>query len=298
MKERLLIQPKPNVVKVELTEGCNLSCKFCAIKSIRDKQKDYKFISIKTARLIAEGIADIWEPIRVEFAMHGEPLLNPNIIKILRLYREILPKSSFTLTSNATQIANKKISIYDVLQYVNVLALDDYNTGIVKKIISDLTKKIRIYIYPEINIYSKHKSNKHYLVVLNNIGQKNIGQRKLHNTAGNSGKLDFSKINQRCYRPFRELSFKYNGNAILCCLDWKQKFIIDNIYRNSITNIWQNVNLQSARKVLYYFGRKFSICYGCNAFSAKNGLLPDKLGKLAMPIPKIKDIRNLEKFNR
>ena len=46
-------QESPFAVQIELTEGCNLFCKFCGIRGIRKKPNDFKFMSLEVSKNIA-----------------------------------------------------------------------------------------------------------------------------------------------------------------------------------------------------------------------------------------------------
>lgn len=297
-------QVAPTTIKIELTEGCNLFCKFCAIKSIRSKpMQDLKFIKALTVRNIASKItsANLDGKTRIELAMHGEPLLHPNLFGILNILRKYLPKTSIMITSNGGPIITKNSNVEKILKYVNCLALDWYDgikfvPTIIKKHIPDHTK---INYYPDINIYQRFKPKDHHLVILGAINKYKLGTRTLHNTAGNSGRLDFSKSKQRCARPFRELTFTYDGSVNICCNDWSGSFKIGSIHKvKSLDGLWNHKDLISARKILFHEGRTFSICKGCNARSSKNGLLPDLNAKFTMEKPNKKDYDNVYKYKR
>ena len=53
MKEK---QEPPFAIQVELTEGCNLFCKFCGIRGIRKKPNECKFMSLECSKNIAKQI--------------------------------------------------------------------------------------------------------------------------------------------------------------------------------------------------------------------------------------------------
>lgn len=187
------------------------------------------------------------------------------------------------------------------MKYLNCLALDWYDgikfvPTIIKKYIPD---HIKINYYPDINIYQRFKSKEHHVVILGAINRYKLGTRTVHNTAGFSAPLDFSKKSQRCVRPFRELVFNYRGEMLLCCLDWKRSFVLGSIHTaSSIDELWNHEDIISARKILYHSGRKFSICYGCNAPSSKNGLLPDIAAKHTMRKPNKRDIERVNRHKR
>ena len=300
MKPILKKQTKPFTIKIELTEGCNLYCKFCAIRAIRKGPGNYKFMTLKTALLIAKSIKkNGWTNIRFEFAMHGEPLMNPNHNRILKIFRRILPKSSIMVTSNGGPLLKMaKKNFYSLMDIVNILALDDYeHSGFIKKL-KRKYKEFSFIDYPQMTPYKRYKPNEHYIIAMPDISKHKKKTRILHNTAGLSAPKDFSIIHTRCYRPFRECSFNYNGDLLLCCNDFKNDFKIGNIRDKDIQELWNNKKIQSARKILYHKGRFFSICYGCNAPSFKNGLLPDHMGKYTLEKVTSHDKENVGGFKK
>src|SRR5450631_2938097 len=94
-------QEAPFAAQIELSEGCQLYCDFCGLQGIRTiKEKNFKFMSASTAESIASQIELAgWNP-RIEFAMHGEPTMNPEYILIVNIFRQYLPKHHIMMTSN------------------------------------------------------------------------------------------------------------------------------------------------------------------------------------------------------
>ena len=105
-----MIVNKPWSVHVELSEGCNRRCKFCGIHSLyREGFIPYKFMSVETAKNIAKSLNTWLDKCRIEFAMQGEPLLNPNSTKIFNAFRTHFPKAQILLTSNIDMIRTPKV---------------------------------------------------------------------------------------------------------------------------------------------------------------------------------------------
>src|SRR4030066_89778 len=83
-------QEPPFCIQIELTEGCNLMCSFCGVHGIRQSAGMYKFMTIDIAIKIVSLLQSShgWNP-RIEFAMHGEPTLNPNFVEIIKLFNTL-----------------------------------------------------------------------------------------------------------------------------------------------------------------------------------------------------------------
>lgn len=99
---------RPWVIQPELVTGCSMKwgsgkgglCHFCGLNAIRSGPGDYQYMSIELATRIAEQIAAFCPKARVEFAMRGEPLIHPEAVQIIGMFRQFLPTTSLMLTTN------------------------------------------------------------------------------------------------------------------------------------------------------------------------------------------------------
>jgi radical SAM protein with 4Fe4S-binding SPASM domain len=293
------IQEPPNALQIELTEGCNLYCDFCGLQGIRThKVKNFKFMNFDTLNTLAKQIKEAkWNP-RVEFAMHGEPTMNENIIEFIRVFRILNPTLSIMITSNGGGLLrnpgpSKNIrALFDA--GLNILALDDYkNIGIIPRIRKSLEEQklegIEIYEYPENpsgNPHIRAKSGKRMVSFIEDISSSNKGTHAtLNNHAGSGSPPNESAKGKRCAKPFREISVRWDGSVAICCNDWRGYYKCGNINNTPIQEIWNGPEFGAARVSLYHGMRDFGPCNGCDARSYRVGLLPDKLGKESLPLP-------------
>lgn len=291
-------QEKPFSIQIELTEGCNRGCGFCGLRGMREKGKEpYYFMTKTTATRIADQIVEADWNSRLIFSMHGEPTLNKNCLNIIKMFRKRLPKAVISIMTNGYGLGNDTFSIDDFKQAgVNDLIIDMYTPGddghqILEAIDSDkLTlpegSKHEI-LGPGIPLYGS--SSKKFRVLFNLPIQLEEGaaiNRHLCNHCGAAAPLDMSYDGKRCARPFRELSFRYDGSVAICCNDFRGQYPIGNIMKMTIEEIWHNKRFKAARAMLYHGKRTFVPCYGCNALSHRVGLLPDHTGKESIDEPK------------
>jgi MoaA/NifB/PqqE/SkfB family radical SAM enzyme len=298
MKPILKKQLPPTHVKLEFTEGCNLYCDFCPIHSIRNGPGNLKFMNMTTLNVIIEQLSQTGWSNKIECTGHGEPLLNHNHLKYYRKLREAFPKAYIFTTSNGGPLLKNPTKMIDViLQYVNVLALDDYkHSGFVPKVLEKYKGKNRIFVYPEMPTYTKPNTKEHYVVVYPDISQVTINERCLSNTACNAGPPDYKYINKTCHRPFRELDIANDGTVIFCCYDWVHEHPIANIHDMDLEDIWQHRRFKAGRRILHHEGRKFGICYGCDNRLYRIGLLPDRMGKFTLAKPSKLDWRIIKRI--
>jgi radical SAM protein with 4Fe4S-binding SPASM domain len=289
-------QDPPFAVQVELTEGCNLYCDFCGLKGIRSKEnKNWKFMNVATAVELSKQIAVAGWNSRIEFAMHGEPSLNPNVVDIVHAFRQVLPKNQLMMTSNGGGFVGRagKQKLNDVFEFgLNVLALDNYESAnLVPKIISKIGENdiFDIYHYPQQKEASPHKRwprNTRALIIVKDISVAEEGTHAtLNNHCGCGAPVNSNGTGKRCAKPFREVSVRWNGKIAICCNDWRGHYKCGDILETSIDKIWQDKPFQVARKFLYHGMRTINPCEGCDATSYRVGLLPDKLGKETLPKP-------------
>lgn len=283
-------QSPPFAIQIELTEGCNLFCKFCGVKGIRKGPGEYRFLNLTKAAILALKIKESGWNSRIEFAMHGEPTLNPNFQKIIEIFREKLD-NQLMMTTNGTGLTKfSKTKIQNLMNYLTVLAIDDYDHNpFSKKIKKQIqNSSLDIHEYPKEKEYSPHaiykKSNP--IVFIQDISKATKGTHSiLNNHCGNaSPKLKYP-MKQRCAKPFRELSIRYDGNVAICCNDWVGLYKCGNIFNESAEQLWNNIFFNAARKMLYNSNRNFIPCKWCNAKSYRVGFLPDKMGKKTLPKP-------------
>ena len=295
-----MTQEAPFAVQVELTEGCNLRCSYCGLSGIREKGKlDLKFLSLAEADALAANIAAAgWNP-RVEFAMHGEPTLNPHHVAIFAAFRKHLPGAYLLIETNGGGIFPKKDRIahlLGMLEHLDCVGLDQYQgVPLIPAIWEDVAAQwdrfvdagVAVHEYPKDPDGNPHqRSRKKRLVRIAPIDTATKGTHAtLNNHTGAGAPLDFGKQGKRCAKPFREMSIRWDGSVALCCNDWRGKYKCGNALLDSVETIWNNAYFDAARRRLMQGDRSFGPCHGCNATSYRTGLLPDKKGKVAMPLP-------------
>lgn len=286
-------QNPPFSIQVEFTEGCNRGCSFCGLRGMRKKGTlPYYYMTRETATRIADEIARVGWNSRIIFSMHGEPTLNNNWLNIIKLFRKKLPNAILSMMSNGYAIANDS-DMGAILSKIsksglNDLIIDMYTPNDdghkIKDFCDDANLKYWI-LEKGVPLYSSSHSK--FRILFNPPIQTDEGaaiNRHLCNHCGAAAPLDFSYEGKRCARPFREMTFRYNGAVALCCNDFRGQYPIGNIMDSDIEEIWQDKKFQAAR-ILLYAGERgaFVPCRGCNALSHRVGLLPDLKGQQEMP---------------
>ena len=309
------VQDPPFTLKVELTQGCNLRCDFCAIAGIQEKQgRDYHFMTLETAERVASEVKRVGWNVRVEFTMHGEPSMNPNRNAIITTFRKHLPRTQLMMTSNGGGLLGGKEGIVGNLHALfeaglNVYAFDAYEAvNIHVKVEEAFQQYIKTggplpfgYArYPEdraFTPYQRFPKGTRIFIRLHDISKPQAGTHNhLSNHAGVIKPKNDTMDGRRCARPFRELPIRHDGRVAICCDDWRGKFKIGDVTKTPIDEVWQAPVLQSARRYLYRGMRSaLEPCRGCDSRSHRVGLLPDHMGHVELNEPNAYDVKNVAK---
>jgi radical SAM protein with 4Fe4S-binding SPASM domain len=288
-------QDSPFAVQLELTEGCTLACEFCGVNGIREKSGGFKFMSRGDALEIAEGLRaaireDGWNP-RIEFAMHGEPSMHPQVVDMVGIFREAFgPKISMVMFSNGSGFVKDPSLMDRVLDAgINTIGLDAYeHVNIVPRLMAAYQGSTPVYQYPqqpEHNLHSGRRIGRRDIVVIQDISQAETGNHSTLNTHCGGGMKPEGVTVARCAKPFRELAIRWDGNVALCCNDFRGIYKVGNIMHQRVNDLWNFEAFQAARRRLMQKDRNFGPCQYCNAKSMRVGLLPDKKGKADMGTP-------------
>jgi radical SAM protein with 4Fe4S-binding SPASM domain len=284
MRETLFGNPWS--IQVETVEGCNRLCEYCGLNGIRNTPGGLKLMTLETAEILAKQCADFIPTKRYEFAMHGENLLNPDFIKIVKIFRKNLPNAQMQLTTNGICIIqNMQQKVEELFDAgLNFIVLDTYypERDLLHEKVKELAEITIFDFYKDIMPFSIWSNNgdriKKTIVVVDDISV-NTGKtrnRVLYNHAGNSKTVPVltTPLKQKCTVPFREISVTWNGSVNLCCMDYSSEFTCGNITEMTLKDIWYSENFMAARRILYNKDRRFTPCSRCNHVGMRIGLLP------------------------
>ena len=291
------IQQPPFSIQVEFTEGCNRGCNFCGLRGMRKKGTEpWYFMTKETATRIADEIVKAGWHSRIIFSMHGEPTLNKNWMRLIKLFRKKLPTTVLSLMTNGYDLVLRAENAEDLSAIIeeikdtglNDLIIDTYTTGDDGYRLMGLCEENKIpYKVLSSGTPLYGSSSRKFRILFNPPIQTEEGaaiNRHLCNHCGAAAPLDDSYDGKRCARPFREMTFRWDGAVALCCNDFRGQYPIGNIMATDIEELWQSKRFKAARILLYAGERSaFVPCKGCNALSHRVGLLPDLKGQQPMP---------------
>jgi hypothetical protein len=248
----------------------------------------YEYMTVATADALARQIAGARWSSRLEFAMHGEPTMNPELPRIIAAFRSRLPKTSIMVTTNGIPMldgqwgrTDLRGSVLELLNAgANTIAVDDYAPHRVAPELRRLVLPSRVIDYPADKSGNPHiRYLGQRVVIVADIAQETTGTHStLNNHAGSAAPPSDVRIKQVCTLPFREMSVRFNGEVALCCNDWRGQYAVGNA-ADDLLAVWHSPKFTAARRMLLFEGRAdITPCAGCDYRGTRIGLLPQQDG--------------------
>lgn len=287
-------QDPPNALQIEPVEGCSLSCQFCGVQGIRENKGGYKFMTLSMMDNIAFKLKYAmevhgWNP-RVEFAVHGEPTMHPQLVELVAMVGELKPRE-LIIVSNGTGFSKDPNDLVARLVEAGVtsICMDEYDgCDFVQKFREKYTGPVPVVSFDDEKLRGSTRKPP-FIVIKKDVSHITTPYDKLNTHCGGGGPITTAEntaMNKRCAKPFRELTIRWDGNVALCCNDFRGVYKIGNVLAYpTLEDLWQDPAFYAARQMLLHNSRDFAPCQWCDAISPRVGLLPDKYGKTTLPKP-------------
>ncbi len=68
-----------------------------------------------------------------------------------------------------------------------------------------------------------------------------------------------------CELPFYQMNVLFNGDAIVCCHDWKRATVVGNVKTSSLKSIWNSERMNGIRRLI--IRKKYKQISSCREFS-------------------------------
>lgn len=265
-------------IYIEITNVCNLSCSFCSI----DNRKKEIISTDKLEELLIK-INDYTDYVYLH--VKGEPLLHPEISKILDLCQKYHKKVN--ITTNGTLLKEKQQELcHQVVRQINISlhsenqkekyledifkTVDNLNDKIVvyrfwtmednilDKKSTEIVEKIKSYYHLSSEIVDKTKKENH-IKIRDNLYIDKANEFIWPNIENNY-------INEKgyCYALKDQLAILVDGTVVPCCLDSNGVINLGNIYQNTLEEIINSNRYQEIKKG--FLNRRVSeeLCKHCS----------------------------------
>jgi len=259
---------------IQTTSYCNADCIICPYSGLSKKQPQGVMDLMTYKKIIDEASNHDVE--RILLYLMNEPLMDKDIVSKINYAKEKNPKAIVHIVSNSS-LLNEKLSmdlINSKLDYIEFSVLAhrketykktmNLNFDKTMKEILDFIKIARMqnkgddYIHIKITRTPGLLSNEEKDEMINfwrNVGIKNINYFDMPtNRAGNVSFLPKVKHNsvKGCESIWANemIHILYNGDVILCCMDWKREIVLGNVKKESIYQIWNGEKYKKIRKMV------------------------------------------------
>lgn len=265
-------------VYIEITNVCNLACKFCPPTS-RKKE----FMSVTNFKDIINSVKDYTNLVYLH--LRGEPLMHPNIEEILDICEENNIKVN--ITTNATLIdklhfaTNQNKALRQVnyslhsLEENNISSVKEYMDKVISFINSNPSVIHSLRFWNLSNDLVKNKEVIDYLKREFNISEDvfNLPSYKIRDNLYLNQEEEFTwpNINNDVYSPTGfcyglrdQIGILVNGDVVPCCLDSEGSVVLGNINKSSIEEI---INSKKALDIYNGFSNRMAteeLCIHCN----------------------------------
>lgn len=154
---------KPTLVyfEVPITDNCNLNCKGCLFAS--NMTEGNQHISLMCIKKDARRMAELFYDVPWIRILGGEPLMHPDIVEILKFYREVFPDSEIDLCTNGLLIPKMEDTFWACLREARIsIHVSGYKPtyGMLEQIDSILKSNGLPYVILKRDIFLKYYTNK------------------------------------------------------------------------------------------------------------------------------------------
>jgi len=273
----------PPIIQIEPTNYCNLNCLCCSV-SRSSRKKGY--IGFDLFKKIIDDASQIGVK-QVDFFLHGEPLLHPRFIEMVTYIKT--KKLRVNITTNGTLFEKEKteellhsgvnsndLVLFSILGYskeVHEMVQKGVNhEKVVNNIryMLELRKKLNLdgpkievvfYATPE-NEHEKNKYEEFWRGVVDGV---NVYRASQSFREANKQEVKIPPRNKSCWLLWKRMCIFWNGNVTICCSDVNEEYILGNLNKQSIREIWNNEKMLSLKKL--HKKRKFQeipLCSHCD----------------------------------
>jgi GTP 3',8-cyclase len=306
-----------NNIGIEIASSCNRKCYFCP-NSVFDRVDQY--MSWDMIKNIVQQLKQLKYKGRVENYIYNEPTRRKDLWEIIAYIRQELPHACQMMNTNGDYFKSKD-DIKSLFDYglnqmqINIYSSSDdseddkiFENGVrlAKQRQATLQKWVdELGLDQKLSLYQNIGPRKKACQVIAKFGIRKTtkdseleGPNHFSNRSGNIP--DFrgaavEPLNKHCTRPFRFLNINWTGDAILCCNDFYGKTNFGNVAKNTLLEIWNDVNFHIYRLKLQ---NKKRDCFLCNNCDFNGGYYPHMTDKVTFGEEQDKVILNANLIKR
>lgn len=250
----------PPRVQIQTQAGCNGRCIFCPNEAVLDSGLEHGRMSFELFRKIVDDLAET-QPRRILPYLQNEPLNDRRLPEFIRYIAERIPETTTLVTTNGTglseEMGEKLIDAGLKRVKVSLQSLDDATNREImgydaRKVIENVlafrrllrAKRSKLDLRVSMIVTGKNESEidrarrfwrRHDVRLVTSVLENRGGNIKnaLEINAGRP-----MKPMSHCIRPSREMCVLFNGQVVLCCVDWFRTVNTGDLSTHSVRDVW------------------------------------------------------------
>ncbi|MBT6050691.1 MAG: radical SAM protein [Candidatus Scalindua sp.] len=253
------------LVEINIYGACNRSCRFCPVSDPTFYTNKHEGITVDLYTKIMTDLSRINYDGTILFSAFSEPFLNKDLSELVRITKNILPSSHLEIVSNGDIIKKRPNKLVELFKKgLDAVSISIYDSHIEFNEFAELRTRLNLSneqlilrrrYFEENNVdFGMFISNRTGLVDSNEYRTKK------------EDKITELPLTRACFYPFYQMLVDYNGDMIICPHDWGKKYIIGNLAKENIWDLWTSRKYETARKSLSEKNRNFQPCNTCDVY--------------------------------
>jgi radical SAM protein with 4Fe4S-binding SPASM domain len=276
--------PFPAEIQIETNTACNAKCIMCPYPEVSRELPPGKMDQELYENILRQCAQEkvLW---RIEPFLNNEPFTDKRMVDWIALSKRLVPHAMVTVTTNGSllgpEVTNRLVqSGLDAIWFsFNGATRETYEQimGLsydrVKRNIDYLleVKPAKLQVF--VNMIETQTMRGEIADNIRYWQSRGVtaGSSPLVNRAGNVRNFDalnYQPVNNKpvriCDLLFHKMYIGYNGDVLLCCMDWRRRIVLGNARHQSLREIWQGPAYQRYRR-LHEEGRsvELELCADC-----------------------------------
>lgn len=253
--------PVFSIVELNIVAACTRACAFCPIadKDFYKKNNIQGKLESNVYDKLLNDLKSIGYNGRIIFSGFSEPLLHKNLEELVRKTKLVLPDSVLEIITNGDLLKLPKLEkllkagldVICVSLYDGAHQFEHFNKMKNELDMSDSQMLLRRRYYQD-GDYGLIISNRGGLVDSNQYRDKS------------ESSVETLPLQRVCCYPFYMIKVDLNGDMLLCSHDWQKRFVVGNILKESVWDLWKGKRLNSLKMSLSQADRSAVPCNTCD----------------------------------
>lgn len=254
----------PDHIDIEISSACNLRCPMCY--TITDEFKEKIQVGLMDIELFKKLVDECKEfkPYSIRISFRGEAFLHPNVFEMIEYAKKAGIKEVSSLTHGGMLNEEKFRKLIELeLDWLTISfdgLAEEYNKIRAPNNFDEQVEKIRRFseIKKELNVVKPLiKIQTISSAIENNAEDFYNTFSEISDQIASNPLIDFSHTvidenfleNFTCPQPWQRLVIGSDGKAMMCSMDEMGTYVVGDLNKESIHDVWHGKKMQNARKI-------------------------------------------------